>query len=474
MSEDLFSLRQQSRRVVASVGTSLPPFTDDQQRVFEIMCREGNVFVTGQAGTGKSTLLKAYYAWYKSQNPHEEGTIYITSTTGISSMLVGGMTIHRWSGIESGEKTTDYYVEKIKSNPTKRGALNRWRKTKVLVIDEISMMNGEMLDRLSIIGQRIRGSIEPFGGIKVIFFGDLLQLPPVKSDVFVFDAFCWERLRLHYGYLTTIVRQSDTQFQRILNKIRVQEVDDEVEAYLRSFLGRSPSGEIRPTRLYPLKRQVDHHNYQEMSHLTGSRATYASTYSYKGVDEYDEGEKDRLKFNVNEICNAEDTIELCEGAQVMYLVNDPELNLVNGSRGVIVRFEAIGGTGKPFPVVQFLDGKEHIISPHNWLYEDKSGSAVTKEQLPLILAWAISIHKCQGATLDYCEVNVGRDIFEYGQSYVALSRVKSPDGLFINSFEPRKIKAHPRCVAFYQNLEENHTNDAFCDHSARSVRSDAV
>ena len=465
--ETLFSLKSQSRQIQASgegegagAGAGSGSFKDfsftpDQQRVFDLMCSSHNVFVTGQAGTGKSTLLKSYYAWYKTHNPFEDSAIFITSTTGVSSMLVGGMTIHRWSGIESGEKTVDYYVEKIKTNPTKRGALTRWKKTKVLIIDEISMMNGEMFDRLSLIGQRLRASPEPFGGIKVILFGDLLQLPPVKSDVFVFDAFCWERLRLRFGYLTTIVRQKDPEFQRVLNKIRVGDIDEEVESYLRVFLDKTPpsDSEIRPTRLFPLKKHVDHYNHREMSSLTGERHTYLSTFSFQGVDEYDEGEKERLKFNVNELCNADDRIELCEGAQVMYLVNAPDVGLVNGSRGIVLRMEPVGD--KHYPLVQFLDGREHIITPHVWEYEDKSGSKVAKEQLPIILAWAISIHKCQGATLDYCEVNIGKDVFEYGQSYVALSRVKGPEGLFINSLETQKIKAHPRCIDFYQSVETN-------------------
>ncbi len=440
-------------------------FTKDQKRAFDALCSTSNVLITGPAGTGKSTLLKAYYCWYIDKHcmgNMDDESIYITSTTGISSMNISGITIHSWSGIEDGSKGIDYYVEKIKTNITKRSAYNRWKKAKVLIIDEISMMSGELLDKLSILGQRLRGKMGvPFGGIQVVLFCDFLQLPPVKSDIFCFDAICWRSLGLKVVHLNEIVRQKDREFQTVLNKIRIGFVDDHVEQYLMAVYrkGRPVNSDgIVPTVLFPLKKQVNHYNQMELMKLEGESQVYTASYTFsKSVQEY---ERERFQHIIDEGTNCEAALHLSTGAQVMYLVNDVEKGLVNGSRGIVTGFVTIDATtpdGSPtrdtVPVVKFLNHEKPMIVEYDvWTHEEKDGKAVSKKQMPLILAWALTVHKTQGCTLEYCELNIGKDIFEAGQTYVALSRVKDPSGLFISALDVSKIRANERCIEFYLKL----------------------
>ncbi len=456
---------------IAYVDYTSIQFTADQRVAFDTMCGDGNVLITGPAGTGKSTLLKSFYCWYIDTHcggKMEDESIYITSTTGISAMNISGITIHSWSGIEDGSKTIDYYIEKLKTNMTKRSANHRWKKAKVLIIDEISMMSGEMLDKLCILGQRLRGSAEPFGGIKVVAFCDFLQLPPVKSDIFAFDAICWRKLAFKVCFLNEIMRQKDATFQGILNKIRVGLVDDEVEAYLTHIFknGRTSRKDgIIPTLIFPLRKQVQDYNQQELNKIsstgTGTDSekliVYRASYTFsKNVEEY---EKERYIHIINEGTNCEETLQLAVGAQVMYLVNQNELNLVNGSRGVIVdfitRMNEDTRQEEQIPVVKFLNIEKPIpVEYETWTHEDKSGKCVVKRQIPLMLAWALTVHKTQGCTLDYVELNIGAHVFEAGQTYVALSRVKDPSGLFISALDLTRIKAHPKCVQFYNLLEK--------------------
>jgi ATP-dependent DNA helicase PIF1 len=455
-------------------------FTSDQKCAFDALSNNNsNILITGPAGTGKSTLLKAFYCYYIDKHcigNMDDESIYITSTTGISSMNISGITIHSWSGIEDGSKSIDYYVEKIRSNPTKRGAYNRWKKAKVLIIDEISMMSGELLDKLSILGQRLRGNKEPFGGIRLVLFCDFLQLPPVKSDIFCFDAICWRRLNLEVYHLDQIMRQKDEEFQHILNKIRIGFVDEMVETYLNNILKKgkiSREDGIIPTLIFPLRKQVANYNQTELMKLDGNHVHYHATYAFsKNVEEY---EKERYIHLINEGTNCEEDLDLIVGAQVMYLVNNNDLKLVNGSRGIVVDFitrKDEKGLEENIPIVKFLNIEKHVTIDYEiWCHEDKNGKAVSKKQIPLMLSWALTVHKTQGCTLDYVELNIGKDIFEAGQTYVALSRVKEPSGLFISALDVSKIKAHERCIDFYLKLhsKSNSSND-----NANSVRQECI
>ncbi len=479
--------KRKKKVLVNYVDYTTIQFTNDQRTAFNALCNNGNVLITGPAGTGKSTLLKAYYCWYidKYCNGNmDDESIYITSTTGISAMNISGITIHSWSGIEDGSKSMDYYVEKIKTNPLKKAAYNRWKRAKVLIIDEISMMSGDFLDKLSILGQRLRGKREPFGGVKVVLFCDFLQLPPVKSDLFCFDAICWRRLNLSVIHLNEIVRQKDKEFQMILNKIRIGFVDDEVETYLTNILkkGRTLRDDgIIPTLIFPLRKQVQEYNQRELEKLSPNKEdyhVYHASYTYsRNMEEY---EKERYMHVINEGTNCEERLEIAVGAQVMYLVNNSDLQLANGSRGVIVDFitrmvdceenGAIIKKEETIPVVKFLNiEKPVIVGYETWTHEDKNEKSVTKHQIPLMLAWALTVHKTQGCTLDYVELNIGKNIFEAGQTYVALSRVKDPSGLFISALDTSKIKAHDRCIQFYLKLHNKVDDDRNKEPSCGSL-----
>ncbi len=440
-------------------------FTNDQKRALDVLSLNNNVLITGPAGTGKSTILKAFYSMYIdkccSGNMNDE-SIYITSTTGISAMNISGITIHSWSGIEDGSKSVDYYIEKIRTNPAKKKAYNHWKNCKVLIIDEISMMSGELLDKLNILGQRLRNNKTPFGGIKLVLFCDFLQLPPVKSDIFCFDAICWKRLYLKMVHLNEIMRQKNVEFQNILNKIRVGFVDENVENYLTNIQKKGVcinEDGIIPTRIFPLRKQVENFNQMELLKLEGQHIHYEASYTYsKNVEAY---EKERLTHIIDEGTNCQVHLDLVLGAQVMYLMNDFDLKLVNGSRGVVVDFikrNVVNNVGvteeETLPVVKFLNIEKPITVDYQiWNHEEKDGKSVVKKQIPLILAWALTVHKTQGCTLDYVELNIGKDIFESGQTYVALSRVKDPSGLFISALDIRKIKANMRCIDFYLKLD---------------------
>ena len=442
-------------------------FTNDQKSALDILSLNNNVLITGPAGTGKSTVLKAFYCMYIDKHCNgnmDDDSIYITSTTGISAMNISGVTIHSWSGIEDGSKGIDYYIEKIKTNPAKKKAFNHWKRCKVLIIDEISMMSGELLDKLNILGQRLRNSKEPFGGIKVVFFCDFLQLPPVKSDIFCFDAICWKKLQLKSVYLDEIMRQKDTEFQHILNKIRIGFVDENVENYLTNIQKKGSyinEDGIIPTRIFPLRKQVEHFNQMELLKLDGTHIHYNASYTFsKNVEAY---EQERLTYIIDEGTNCQINIDLVIGAQVMYLMNHSEMKLANGSRGIVVDFVKQmneNNVEETLPVVKFLNVENPItISYEIWTHEEKDGKCVVKKQIPLILAWALTVHKTQGCTLDYVELNIGKDIFEAGQTYVALSRVKDPQGLFISKLDVSKIKANKKCIDFYLALD-NQNNES--------------
>ncbi len=424
-------------------------FTQKQEYAIRKMIQGKNLFITGQAGVGKSFLINKFIEFYRENMEEENKKLYVTSLTGISALIIGGQTIHRYCGIGTGEKNIDELVKNIVKNPkTKR----RYFETQVLIIDEISMMSPDLFDKIDLIFRKIRKNDQPFGGIQIIVSGDLLQLPPVKADGFVIDAFNWDECIEETIYLTEVMRQNEDVFINVLNKIRLGNVDGEVQQLLESRKNVEIINEygVLPSKLFSKRLMVKKINDDELKKLKDeNETTRIFTANYEFSKSVLEENKEFMKALMNENCDVEDEIEFTTKCQVMLKVNMPELKLANGSRGVIINF----GVETGYPIVRFLNGREMEIAPHPWKLEENNKTMVIKTQIPLQLAFAISIHKSQGSTLEYVILDIGSDVFEYGQTYVALSRVKSIDGLFIRgNVDYTKIRANPQILDFYNRL----------------------
>ncbi len=424
-------------------------FTKKQEYAFKKMLAGRNLFITGQAGVGKSFLINSFVNYYRENLEDEKKMIYVTSLTGISALIIGGQTIHRHCGIGTGEKGIDDLIKNIMRNPK---AKNKYFNTKVLVIDEISMMSPDLFDKIDLIFRKIRRIDKPFGGIQIIVCGDLLQLPPVKADGFVFDAFNWEECIDEVIYLDEVMRQSDDIFVKVLNKIRVGDIDEEVQRVLEDRRNTEiiDNYGILPSKLFSKRIMVKKVNDDELKKLVDEGET-SKTFKceYEFSKTVIEDNKEFLKALINEHTDIDEEITLSTKCQVMLKVNMPDLHLANGSRGYILGF----GPETGYPIVRFMDGRFMEIAPHAWRMED-GRDLIIKRQIPLQLAFAISIHKSQGSTLEYVILDIGSDVFEYGQTYVALSRVKTLEGLFIRgNVDYSKIKANPRVMGFYEGLK---------------------
>lgn len=469
----------------------------EQTKVFEHYLNGDNVFMTGAGGCGKTYLIRRMYE-------HAERTgriMQVCATTGCASILLkcNAKTIHSWAGIGLGTGTADDYVSKIKTN---RQKLRTWLSTQTLIIDEISMMSKKMLELLDTIGRLVRKRHNvPFGGIQVIASGDFYQLPPVskvknsEEGAFAFETSRWTEIFPVEIELTNNHRQSDPTFVNILNQIRIGRITRSTINTLSEYVGRTPeTTEYKPARLLPIKSKVNAINQKELNNIKSEPVVFE--YIRKEVpvtpppttdDSVHRKEKlpsptvikQELDFMLkNSVFEHELTLKV--DAQVMCIINyDMDREIVNGSIGKVVAFmtdEEYNQEYKPekqsletlttkksqltkYPVVEFMNGVTLIMKPHIWLSEKHGSLSIGLAQIPLILAWAVSIHKSQGMTVDMAEIDIGRSIFECGQSYVALSRVRSLDGLYLTEFNPSKIKVNKKVKEFYQEMAERQAEE---------------
>jgi ATP-dependent DNA helicase PIF1 len=422
--------------------------TPDQQAAFAAIQEGKNIFLTGPAGTGKSYLLQHIL------NNLGGKRVALTAMTGCAALLIStpthkAKTLHSWAGIGLGKESEAELCKKVRNS---YHAAKRWLCTDLLVIDEISMMTPDLIEKLNYIGKAIRKSPKPFGGLQVIFVGDFYQLPPIAAEAtFAFETPQWTEIIHHVAPLKTINRQKDPQFQKLLNEARIGKLSADSTNTLKSRMISYDSEEIKPTLLFSRRNDVDRINEQNLKALTGERNTYTANYAFGAKSSIKKAtpalEEATAKYDKD--AQYLTKLELAIGAQVMLIVNlDVEEGLVNGSRGVVTAFGDCG-----MPVVKFKGGIEKIIYHHHWQLDEFDD--VFRTQIPLRLAYAVSIHKSQGATLDCALIDIGPSTFEYGQAYVALSRVKSLDSLYIKAFDPRAIKAHPKVAKFYKEIDDS-------------------
>ena len=430
----------------------------EQVAALEAIKAGKNIFLTGAGGTGKSHTIRAIVAWGRSVDKR----IDVTAMTGCAALLLGlkAKTLHSWAGIGLGRESPASLAESIKRS---RKTLRRWIDCQILIIDEISMMMPELLEKLDFIARRVRRKeSERFGGIQLVLAGDFCQLPPVTKEsedkdkpLFAFQSAIWTALLDETHHLTKIERQPDPAFQAILTEARMGALSPASIAILNGRKGLPwKTDEIRPTLIFSRNSDVSTINSVNMEALEGEEVIFKATTvtgsgaaggaggpSSAGSSDSDiETQLTRLDLDAP----YEPVLTLKVGAQVMLLTNlDQERGLVNGSRGVVLHFSATG-----LPVVRFLSISEPIVVDRaTWMLPDND--QVGRAQIPLKVAYAITIHKSQGATLDCALIDIGSNTFEYGQAYVALSRVKSLEGLHIWSLNPAKVRCHPAVAAFY-------------------------
>jgi len=427
--------------------------TDEQQEVIKTLASGVNVFMTGSGGTGKSHVIKllpVVLAPLLKERLGHDPIICCTALTGCAALLLGSdaSTLHSWAGIGLGKDEVADLVFKIQRNGR---AKKHWKQTDLLVIDEISMLTLDLLDKLDDIGKRMRRSDKPFGGLQLLLVGDFCQLPPVMKDSdlqFAFESRRWSTIVQKTVELKEIHRQKDPVFQTVLGEARRGALSAESIALLKARMGLDwKKQKIRPTLLFPKNAEVDMINTANLKALKGIRPFMAG-FKSSGKTKTDlTGEAFlRAVAALDKDAMYRSKLELAVGAQVMLIKNlDMAGGLVNGSRGVVVRFAEKGE-----PVVEFLNGREVQMSLQEWPIDGYPG--VTRTQYPLRLAWACTIHKAQGATLDSALIDIGLGVFEVGQAYVALSRVKSLDSLFVHSFSPEAFRLHTRVEAFYRLL----------------------
>lgn len=437
--------------------------SNEQTIAFNKYIQGENIFITGPGGTGKTALIKLikHHADNKGKN------IQVCALTGCAAVLLEckARTIHSWAGIGIGSGDIENIIKKVMRNKV---AKNAWLSVNILIIDEVSMMSKKLFEVLNSVAQKIRKNGSPFGGMQVIFSGDFYQLPPVgnKDDIstseFCFQSELWFNIFKipNHIQLKTIFRQSDPVYQKILNQIREGCIKKSSNAILLNHVNREipENYQIKPTRLYPIRSKVDIINKTELEQINSEVYTFDLKYRtdlqmtakerlarMSFTKEQIDMELEFLKNNIR--CDSK--IELKKGSQIMCIINtsiNEDTLLCNGSQGVVIDIV------NNLPLIKYKNGVTTIMSYHTWESDKIPGLGVS--QLPIIPAWALTIHKSQGATLDVAEIDIGSDIFECGQSYVALSRVKNLDGLYLKSFDVTRIKINAYVKEFYKLLNK--------------------
>lgn len=414
-----------------------------QAQALAIMKTGVNVYLTGSAGSGKTYLLNQYISYLNDHNI----PVAITASTGIAATHMNGMTIHGWAGIGIKENMTEHDIELLEG---KQYLWKRFEKARVLIIDEVSMLHAYRLDMVERVCRKFKRNGLPFGGLQVILSGDFFQLPPInksnepdKKDM-ILHSEAWRLMNPAICYLTEQHRQEDDILTGILNAIRDNSVDTLHYEQLSSRLNAELLNGIRPTKLYTHNANVDTENGLELSAIDNDEHIYKMTSSGPDV----------LVDILKKSCLASDELRLKVGAEVMCIKNNFDEGYVNGTRGKVVDFLTSDNT----PVIELYNGKTMHAKPQTWAIEEDGRTKASISQLPIRLAWAITIHKSQGISLDNAEIDLSRT-FAYGMGYVALSRVRTLAGIRLIGFNPDALRVDPEVLEFDQDLRNESTQN---------------
>lgn len=407
-----------------------------QDSALAILKTGANVFLTGEPGSGKTHTVNAYVRYLREHDIEPS----ITASTGIAATHVGGMTIHSWGGIGIRKMVTEYDLDQL---GTIEPLVRRMANAKVLIIDEISMLGGDILNMVERVTRALRQKEEPFGGLQVIFVGDFFQLPPISEkgtlSQFCFDSPAWASANPLVCYLSEQHRQEDTAFLSTLSAIRRGELEDHVFEYLGERQVARGAHPADIPELHTHNVDVDTKNKAELGKIEGEEKIFLME---------TKGNKLRVEQLIKGCLSPEELV-LKIGASVMFTKNNFEAGYVNGTLGTVTDFDADTG----YPKVTTQEGEVFTATPAEWSLADNGKVLASITQIPLRLAWAITVHKSQGMSLDAAVVDLSR-AFEYGQGYVALSRVRTFSGLHILGINQRAFEVHPLVLAKDQYFRE--------------------
>ncbi|MCX6752685.1 MAG: PIF1 family DEAD/DEAH box helicase [Candidatus Nomurabacteria bacterium] len=412
-----------------------------QDQALNILKTGANIFLTGEPGAGKTHTINTFVDYLRSCDVEPA----ITASTGIAATHIGGMTIHSWSGIGVRKKLDKYDLDKITSSEY---ISRRILRTRVLIIDEISMLSTDMLDMVDAVCREVKQNDEAFGGIQIILVGDFFQLPPIVkkeepnkqatflaevrlSRIFAYSSGAWERARPVVCYLSEQHRQDDADFLSLLSAIRADDVSEAHQSFINARQIDHDDMPENITKLFSHNVDVDRVNDAELAKLEEEKKSFKMSASGN----------EKLVETLKRGCLSPENLELKIGAVVMCTKNNPKERFVNGTLGTVIGYEEFSGQ----PIVKTRNGRNIVVAPMDWTVEENGKIRAQITQIPLRLAWAITVHKSQGMSMDAAVMDLSQ-VFEFGQGYVALSRVRRLSGLYLLGINEHALKVHPEIL----------------------------